>query len=1151
MEPAHILSQFHEVTGFQQEVIDGRNIVLGAKLLLALNAVAFILSYVVTPILLAIHRRPEFCDANCETDGCGLMYLLVEVNGGTLRVVVDLLYLAIVIPVLIYCFLWRVTVKDAHVRRRVYMVTLLVIYVKLWLLYMYPIGVHCSSAERALKCGGIGRSFGLDLIPECQSFGFFVLNKDMGLVMLSPVVVPECGKMRIFLWSFTGLYYLVAMLAVHKLVKTPDQRYHAYFDVIIGLVFLFFVNEAARHRKYYMERADQVSFALAHRQREASQSMFRILGYMLPSFLVGRMLQSPDQTISEHVQRASILFIKIVDFEQMVKRLSPTDLLQKLNSIFSTLDFFCTNRNVTKIETVAEEYMCAVGIVPADKAFEAENCGAHSALLALVRVAGDALEFSKSTQGDHRVVFQMGIHTGPLIAGVVGRKLPRFRLFGDTVNTAARMMQKGLPNEVQFGEATKRELPEGVRCRLRGNVDMKGKGVMKTYLLARNMSSVARPSPFNAAFRGSPTGVPGRMSAMSGTLQLASAVMRSGHNHTSSTAEWNKQAHEGTGMFEDALVNAAHRNDESWTDWLDCKGRDESAERFREWYYQNHLFKKLVKRLDKQLIFVFVLTFIETMYLADTLGRSSENPAWHDAGVGKWGDSLCPYLVAFDIGRGATGGHIHHEEGIEDCKHRCLAYGPCTAIEYSSLDQQCVLRRCPDATPTPSVSTNTTSCFFWKNEEGALDSMDKIDALDLPVRKEKLSRFILSRSFCFAIILIWRAIVSCTDVVATKGRLLEWLSVLSCCLISCVLFLSYEMMPQRFVADERHQIDQVIPVDFPISGVSRNITRLIAFPVYMMTITAFPFRFFPCSVFLIGTTFIIVMESGTVVKEFYLLPTYGGLWYFACFNFLRQFYSFQEEKLFRAQHAAGLAVENVMQRVQTILDTMMPKQVVSEISLQADAPLPSHKYQAATIAQSDLVGFTEMSTRLEPVEVVQLVEEIFRIFDGLTDRYGVYKIETVGDAYIAGMADPPLTSRHSPVTVLRLALAMVAKAEAWSALRGEEVRLRIGIHSGECVGGVVGKDMQRYHLFGPLCSCLDIVEGTSEPGRVQISTACFKELQRELGLCWAERVMNIADCRILCRTEEHLTTSKGEIHRYSEVGGKTYFLVPMRRRHTE
>ena len=168
---------------------------------------------------------------------------------------------------------------------------------------MYPVGLHCSLAERALSCGGIGRQDQvLDFIPECRSFGFFLLNKDMGLVMLSPAVVPECSKMRGFLWSLTGLYYVatwiiwstscvfftfikVAMLAIHQLVKTPNQSrleasskspsaqgYHAYFDVIIGLVFLFLVNEAARHRKWYMERADQVSFVLALRQKKASQS---------------------------------------------------------------------------------------------------------------------------------------------------------------------------------------------------------------------------------------------------------------------------------------------------------------------------------------------------------------------------------------------------------------------------------------------------------------------------------------------------------------------------------------------------------------------------------------------------------------------------------------------------------------------------------------------------------------------------------------------------------------------------------------------------------------------------------------------------------------------------------------------------------------
>jgi Adenylate cyclase, family 3 (some proteins contain HAMP domain) len=72
--------------------------------------------------------------------------------------------------------------------------------------------------------------------------------------------------------------------------------------------------------------------------------------------------------------------------------------------------------------------------------------------------------------------------------------------------------------------------------------------------------------------------------------------------------------------------------------------------------------------------------------------------------------------------------------------------------------------------------------------------------------------------------------------------------------------------------------------------------------------------------------------------------------------------------------------------------------------------LPSHRYAVATIAQSDLVGFTQFSSSRQPQEVVEFISEIFNKFDVLTDKYDIYKVETVGDAYIGGQADPPLTA---------------------------------------------------------------------------------------------------------------------------------------------
>eukprot|EP00932_Pfiesteria_piscicida_P016216 SRR837773.3151.p3 GENE.SRR837773.3151~~SRR837773.3151.p3 ORF type:complete len:148 (-),score=46.50 SRR837773.3151:30-422(-) len=123
---------------------------------------------------------------------------------------------------------------------------------------------------------------------------------------------------------------------------------------------------------------------------------------------------------------------------------------------------------------------------------------------------------------------------------------------------------------------------------------------------------------------------------------------------------------------------------------------------------------------------------------------------------------------------------------------------------------------------------------------------------------------------------------------------------------------------------------------------------------------------------------------------------------------------------------------------------------------------------------------------------------------------------------------------------------MVRATHEWSAGRADDVDCRVGVHFGECVGGVVGVDMQRYHLFGELMHVVEVLESTSLPGRVQVSSACREAVEVQLALgpqFLGERL----DCdggslHFDKRAGEELRTSKGEVFSFSSVGGPTYLV---------
>jgi len=172
---------------------------------------------------------------------------------------------------------------------------------------------------------------------------------------------------------------------------------------------------------------------------------------------------------------------------------------------------------------------------------------------------------------------------------------------------------------------------------------------------------------------------------------------------------------------------------------------------------------------------------------------------------------------------------------------------------------------------------------------------------------------------------------------------------------------------------------------------------------------------------------------------------------------MNSFFALSNEQNSRARFKATCALKDTHQRIERILNTLMPPMVVEEIrDMPVNATPPCHKYGCATIAQSDLVGFTKLASKRKPYEVVEFISELFGYFDVLTDERGVYKVETVGDAYIAGQADFPLTTENKPCSVVLFGLDMVRKTLEWSAKRDLGVNCRVGVHTGECIGGIIG-----------------------------------------------------------------------------------------------
>ncbi len=268
--------------------------------------------------------------------------------------------------------------------------------------------------------------------------------------------------------TFTCSLYLALYIGAPQRAVTlhSDLFVHAVYGLNVAIAFAAVGVISLFFREASIEAEDG--------QRQQRARADALLLNMLPPSIAVRLKQG-EGTIADSFTDVTVLFADLVGFTAMSARLQPEELVEYLDAIFGEFDHVASRLGLEKIKTIGDAYMVAGGLpLPSENAAEA--------------VAQLALEMNeivkrRSEQTGEDLALRIGINSGPVVAGVIGRQKFLYDLWGDAVNVASRMESRGEPGRIQVTEATMLRLQDVFTFEARGEIEVKGKGLMPTWFL--------------------------------------------------------------------------------------------------------------------------------------------------------------------------------------------------------------------------------------------------------------------------------------------------------------------------------------------------------------------------------------------------------------------------------------------------------------------------------------------------------------------------------------------------------------------------------------------------------------------------------------------------------------------------------------------
>ncbi|MEO0872328.1 MAG: adenylate/guanylate cyclase domain-containing protein [Pseudomonadota bacterium] len=233
---------------------------------------------------------------------------------------------------------------------------------------------------------------------------------------------------------------------------------------------------------------------------------------------------------------------------------------------------------------------------------------------------------------------------------------------------------------------------------------------------------------------------------------------------------------------------------------------------------------------------------------------------------------------------------------------------------------------------------------------------------------------------------------------------------------------------------------------------------------------------------LVYGTFLLIVDRN-IVNVVYSFTNFTTFFTFACFV------NWDIDRRARATFAATLALEAERAKTEDMLHNVLPKAVAARLR---KGEVVADSFGDVSVIFVDIVGFSRLARRMSPGHLVKMLNIVFGIADECAGRHGVEKVKTIGDAYLAVVGGTSSQTRDA-VAAIAFARDVIAEVQAYAAQSKLEVNVRVGIHTGPVVGGVIGQQRMAYDYWGDTMNTASRIEGVALPGGIAVSESTYFE----------------------------------------------------------